>query len=67
MEDATNTNYEYKVAKVERDYQSDRHDPEDIQDTLNEETKGEWEYVDAVTTGATDMTKLVQVIFRRPA
>jgi hypothetical protein len=43
---------------------ADETGPEAIEDVLNQETKGEWEYVDTVNTGPNNK---VQVIFRKPA
>jgi hypothetical protein len=64
MKDEATTDYEYKVAKVEEGTWEVAAGAEAIEDTLNEETKGEWTYVDTVTVGTDNEP---QVIFRRPA
>jgi hypothetical protein len=64
MKNEATTDYEYKVAEVEEGTWEVVAGREAIEDTLNEETKGEWEYVDTVTIGGENRP---QVIFRRPA
>lgn len=62
MKDETTVDYEYKVIKAGAKHKGTT--PKVLEDTLNEETKGEWKYVDMVTTVTHDTVK---VIFRRPA
>lgn len=63
MENRTKVDYKYKVAEVESGSWTAETRPEAIEDVLNQETKGEWEHVETVTTGPNNKVK---VIFRKP-
>lgn len=64
MEDKITTDYEYKVIEVESNWMGAA-EPQALEDALNEETEGEWEYVDNVSAGTPDGVTVL-VIFRKP-
>lgn len=61
MEEDTTTNYEYKVVEASIDMHG-RHRRGAVENTLNEETEGDWEFMETLSGSAQGL-----LIFRRPA